>query len=68
MNRRDILKNIGLAAAGAALLPFDSLAKAASQQPNNFQKESFKDVLSSRRKLGKSLEVSAIGLGVQNMS
>lgn len=68
MNRRDILKTVGLAAAGTALLPFDSLAKAASQQPNNFQNESFKDILSSRRKLGKSLEVSAIGLGVQNMS
>jgi len=68
MNRRDILKTVGLAAAGTALLPFDSLAKAASQQLNNFQNESFKDVLSSRRKLGKSLEVSAIGLGVQNMS
>lgn len=68
MNRRDILKTVGLAAAGTALLPFHSLAKAASQQLNNFQNESFKDVLSSRRKLGKSLEVSAIGLGVQNMS
>ena len=68
MNRRDILKAVGLAAAGTALLPFDSLAKAASQELNNFQKESFKDVLSSRRKLGRSLEVSAIGLGVQNMS
>ncbi|MFC0426447.1 aldo/keto reductase [Chryseobacterium scophthalmum] len=68
MNRRDILKAVGLAAAGTALLPFDSLAKAGSQQLNNFQNESFKDVLSSRRKLGKSLEVSAIGLGVQNMS
>lgn len=68
MNRRDILKTVGLAAAGTALLPFDSLAKAASQELNNFQNESFKDVLSSRRKLGKSLEVSAIGLGVQNMS
>lgn len=50
MNRRDILKAVGLAAAGTALLPFDSLAKAASQQLNNFQNESFKDVLSSRRK------------------
>lgn len=68
MNRRDILKTVGLATAGTALLPFDSLAKAASQQLNNFQNESFKDVLSSRRKLGRLLEVSAIGLGVQNMS
>ncbi|WP_411810578.1 aldo/keto reductase [Chryseobacterium scophthalmum] len=68
MNRRDILKTVGLVAAGTALLPFDSLAKAASQELNNFQNESFKDVLSSRRKLGRSLEVSAIGLGVQNMN
>lgn len=68
MNRRDILKAVGLVAAGTALLPFDPLAKAASQELNNFQNESFKDVLSSRRKLGRSLEVSAIGLGVQNMS
>lgn len=68
MNRRDILKTVGLVAAGTALLPFDPLAKAASQELNNFQNESFKDVLSSRRKLGRSLEVSAIGLGVQNMS
>lgn len=68
MNRRDILKAVGLAAVGTALLPFDPLAKAASQELNNFQNESFKDVLSSRRKLGRLLEVSAIGLGVQNMS
>lgn len=68
MNRRDILKAVGLAAAGTVLLPFDPLVKAASQQLNNFQNKSFKDVLSSRRKLGRSLEVSAIGLGVQNMS
>jgi aryl-alcohol dehydrogenase-like predicted oxidoreductase len=68
MNRRNILKAVGLAAAGTALLPFDPLAKAASQQLNNFQNKIFKDVLSSRRKLGRLLEVSAIGLGVQNMS
>lgn len=68
MNRRDILKAVGLAAVGTALLPFDPLAKAASQELNNFQNESFKDVLSSRRKLGRLLEVSAIGLGVQNMN
>ncbi|MBW3522483.1 aldo/keto reductase [Chryseobacterium sp. NKUCC03_KSP] len=68
MNRRNILKTVGLVAAGTALLPFGPLAKAASQQLNNFQNKIFKDVLSSRRKLGRSLEVSAIGLGVQNMS
>ncbi|MCS3528913.1 aldo/keto reductase [Chryseobacterium sp. JUb7] len=64
MNRRDILKTVGLAAAGTALLPFDSFAKAATQNFNTTNK----DTLISRRKLGKSLEVSAIGLGVQNMS
>lgn len=68
MNRRDILKTVGLAAAGTALLPFDSLAKAASQNFNTHQNDNRKDILTSRRKLGKSLEVSAIGLGVQNMS
>lgn len=30
MNRRDIIKTVGLAAAGTALLPLDSLAKASS--------------------------------------
>jgi len=66
MNRRAILKTVGLAVAGTALLPLDSLAKASSL---NFKSnENLKDTLTGRRKLGKSLEVSAIGLGVQNMS
>ncbi|MFC6095881.1 aldo/keto reductase [Flavobacterium qiangtangense] len=66
MNRRDILKTVGLAAAGTAFLPLDSLAKASSLNFTN--NDNLKDTLASRRKLGKSLEVSAIGLGVQNMS
>lgn len=64
MDRRDILKTLGLAAVGTALLPFGNLAKGATS--------SFADKeigsLPGRRKLGKSLEVSSIGLGVQNMS
>lgn len=66
MNRRDIIKTVGLAAAGTALLPLDSLAKASSL--NFTSNENLKDTLAGRRKLGKSLEVSSIGLGVQNMS
>lgn len=66
MNRRDILKTVGLAAAGTAFLPLDSLAKASSL--NFTSNDNLKDTLAGRRKLGKSLEVSVIGLGVQNMS
>lgn len=66
MNRRDIIKTVGLAVAGTALLPLNPLAKASSLNFTN--NENLKDTLASRRKLGKSLEVSAIGLGVQNMS
>lgn len=66
MNRRAILKTVGLAVAGTALLPPNPLAKASSLNFTN--NENLKDMLASRRKLGKSLEVSAIGLGVQNMS
>nr|WP_314867321.1 aldo/keto reductase [uncultured Flavobacterium sp.] len=60
MNRRDLLKTAGLAFAGSALLPFEGLAKT----------ENVKGFLPSgnKRKLGASLEVSSIGLGVQNMS
>lgn len=65
MNRRNVLKTVGLAAIGSALLPFDALAKATP--PNLDHSKNLKDT-TSRRKLGKSLEVSAIGLGVQNMS
>nr|WP_314499114.1 aldo/keto reductase [uncultured Chryseobacterium sp.] len=66
MDRREILKTIGLAAVGTALLPFENVAKAATSGSNNPEQD--KHILSGRRKLGKSLEVSSIGLGVQNMS
>lgn len=64
MDRRDILKTLGLATIGTALLPFGNLAKAATSGLGANENGS----IPSRRKLGKSLEVSSIGLGVQNMS
>lgn len=60
MNRRDLIKTAGLAFAGSALFPFDGLAKTAS--------ETVSTPTGNKRKLGTSLEVSSIGLGVQNMS
>jgi len=61
MNRRDILKTTGLAIVGTALIPFDTFAQNKKSKSDNVQ-----PILSGKRKLGK-LEVSAIGLGVQNM-
>ena len=60
MNRRDLIKTAGLAFAGSALFPLDGLAKTAS--------ETVSTPTGNKRKLGTSLEVSSIGLGVQNMS
>lgn len=58
LNRRDLLKT-GLLLAGGALLPTTGVAAASAATPKNR--------VSTRRKLG-TLEVSSIGLGVQNMS
>ena len=60
MNRRDLLKTAGLAFAGSALLPFEGIAK--TENVKGFS------LSGNKRKLGASLEVSSIGLGVQNMS
>jgi aryl-alcohol dehydrogenase-like predicted oxidoreductase len=68
MNRRSILKTAGLALAGSAFLPFNSLAKSNAVTLIVENKELTPATLSSKRKLGTSLEVSSIGLGVQNMS
>lgn len=65
MNRRDILKTVGLAA-GTALLPLGSLANAASNSTSRADNNSLLNPI-SKRKLGKNLEVSAVGMGVQNM-
>jgi aryl-alcohol dehydrogenase-like predicted oxidoreductase len=66
MNRRNLLKTGGLAAIGSALIPFSSFGK--NIENNLFEDKNPILPSASRRKLGKSLEVSAIGLGVQNMS
>lgn len=63
LNRRDLLKG-GLALAGASLLP--GIAKAEQSNSSNNELPASAEKVSGRRKLGK-LEVSSIGLGVQNM-
>lgn len=68
MNRRNLLKTAGLAIAGSALMPFDTFAKTSSESENHLKNDNLLLPLSNKRKLGASLEVSAIGLGVQNMS
>lgn len=68
MNRRSVLKTAGLALAGSALLPFDSLAKATASMSIFGEKDTRPNPLSNKRKLGATLEVSSIGLGVQNMT
>ncbi len=65
MDRRSILKTAGLALAGSALLPFRSLANSQIDELNS--EENNKSLAHGKRKLGK-LEVSSIGIGVQNMS
>jgi aryl-alcohol dehydrogenase-like predicted oxidoreductase len=60
LSRRKLFKS-GLALAGASMMPGLSKGSILSETSNA-------DVTPGKRKLGKSLEVSAIGLGVQNMS
>ncbi|MBP6181644.1 aldo/keto reductase [Flavobacterium sp.] len=67
MDRRNLLKTAGLALAGSAILPFDSLAQTIKSEVNHLKNDNLQP-LSNKRKLGASLEVSSIGLGVQNMS
>jgi aryl-alcohol dehydrogenase-like predicted oxidoreductase len=66
MNRRTILKEAGLALAGSALLPFVSFAKSTVDISSN--KANQQVPVPGKRKLGTSLEVSSVGLGVQNMT
>ena len=60
-NRRDLIKS-GLLLAGAALLPVSFNASSNTNSSKTTNK-----IITGRRKLG-TLEVSSIGLGVQNMS
>ncbi len=62
MNRRNLLKS-GLGLAGGSLLASGASGKMLTQGNN-----ASTATLSGRRKLGGQLEVSSIGLGVQNMS
>ncbi|NYI49140.1 aldo/keto reductase [Macellibacteroides fermentans] len=66
MNRRTILKEAGLALAGSALFPFVSFAKSTVDISSN--KANQQASVPGKRKLGTSLEVSSVGLGVQNMT
>jgi aryl-alcohol dehydrogenase-like predicted oxidoreductase len=68
MDRRSIIKTAGLALAGSALLPFGSFAKSEKGNNDSEEKNRFPALTQNKRKLGNSLEVSSIGLGVQNMS
>lgn len=65
MKRRDILKTAGLAMAGSALLPLGAIGNTIETKSSNSLDNQPK--LSKKRKLG-TLEVSAVGIGVQNMS
>jgi len=62
MNRRNLLRS-GLSLAGATLLASNATGKSLIQAAHTST-----SALSGRRKLGGQLEVSSIGLGVQNMS
>lgn len=68
MNRRNLLKTAGLAMVGSALFPFDSFAQSTNSEADFFENNNARKPLSGRRKLGNDLEVSTVGIGVQNMS
>ena len=66
INRRDVLKS-GLVLAGGALL--SAACKTSASAAGAGSNSSNKTVkVSGRRKLGGTLEVSSVGLGVQNMN
>ena len=67
VNRRDALKTGLLLAGGGLLVSAYNAFPASSQTENSIDSSKETDVLAGRRKLGK-LEVSSVGLGVQNMS
>lgn len=66
MDRRSLLKTAGLALAGSALIPFASSGNTTNFVPG-IESEKQRKLGSDKRKLG-TLEVSGIGIGVQNMS
>ena len=68
MDRRSILKTGGLVLAGSALLPLNASAQSIISNENLRSEDDITEPLHGKRKLGSSLEVSSVGLGVQNMS
>jgi Aldo/keto reductase family len=67
MKRRTLFKT-GLALAGGSLLASASNARETNPENKlNKQPGSPSEIVKGRRKLGQKLEVSSIGLGVQNM-
>lgn len=64
MNRRNLLKAVGLASVATALNPLNSLGAPLEKSVDTGNPET----KLSKRKLGKTLVVSGIGIGVQNMS
>jgi len=67
LNRRDALKNGLLLAGGALILSASKVFPASSYIKKSTEFNAKPSSIAGRRKLGK-LEVSSIGLGVQNMS
>ena len=67
MKRRDVIKTAGLALLGSVVAPIDSYSASTKSLNNAFNSDELNGV-SNKRKLGMNLEVSSIGLGVQNMS
>jgi aryl-alcohol dehydrogenase-like predicted oxidoreductase len=65
MNRRKLFKT-GLALAGGSVIASVAGAQKTEQQNNKGSQNTLAGTLSGRRKLG-TLEVSSVGLGVQNM-
>lgn len=65
MNRRKLFKT-GLALAGGSVIASVASAQKTEQENNKGSQNTLAETLSGRRKLG-TLEVSSVGLGVQNM-
>lgn len=65
MNRRKLFKT-GLTLAGGSVLASVAGAQKTEQENNKGSQNRLADTLFGRRKLG-TLEVSSIGIGVQNM-
>lgn len=66
MDRRDFVKNLGIAAAGITLFPSDMLAQQHTRIAAN-EADSMQKGNNTTRTIGQGLTVSSIGLGCMNM-